>query len=263
MSMLRILGNNRKLCDGISRRDLIQAGALSLFGVTLDQVFALHAAQAASGSPAAPRSFGKAQTVLILYLYGTPGQLDTGDMKHDGPEETCGPVKPVRTSSPGIEICEHMPRVARWMHRVSTVRTMTHEYPIHGVAYALTGSGATDLAMETNARDPRHWPYFGSVVDYVETTARRRQGLPGGDLPNNVLLPHRFGRPGPQPQWLGTAWAPAVTSWKGKSTGADPYGQGRENPYGGITPDTRFRFTERAPEEGITLDRLQRRRSLL
>jgi hypothetical protein len=117
--------------------------------------------------------------------------------------------------------------------------------------------------METNPRDPRHWPYFGSVIDYVESTARRQRGEAGGDLPNNVILPHRFGRPGPQPQWLGQGWAPAVTSWTGKSTGEDPYGQGRENPYGGITPDTRFRFTERAAGEEITLDRLQRRRSLL
>jgi hypothetical protein len=263
MSILRILGNNRKLCDGITRRDLIQAGALSLFGVTLDQVLALQAAQAASGNPTGARSFGKAKSVLILFLYGSPGQLDTWDMKPEAPEGIRGPFKPIRTSNPSLEICEHMPRVAHWMHRVATVRTMTHAYPIHGVAYALTGRGETDLAMETNPRDPRHWPYFGSVVDYVESMARRRRGEPGGDLPNNVLLPHRFGRPGPQPQWLGAGWAPAVTSWTGKPTGEDPYGQGRENPYGGITPETRFRFTERSPGEEITLDRLQRRRSLL
>jgi hypothetical protein len=296
VSILRILGNNRKLCDGISRRDLIQAGALSLFGLTMSDLFRLEYVPAAAstlnaqGSTLKARTFGRAKSVVILFLYGSPGQLDTWDMKPDQPESIRGPFKPIRTSNPSIEVCEHLPRTAKWMHRVATVRTMTHEYPIHGVAFALTGTGRTDLAMETNTRDPRHWPYFGSVIDYVETTERRRRNderrttndqrparrgaernslvvgrssLVGSDeLPNNVILPHRFGRPGPQPQWLGAGWGPAVTNWVGKSTGADPYGQGRENPYGGITPETRFQLMERDAGRDITLDRLHRRFSL-
>src|SRR5439155_4295944 len=174
MPVLRILGNNRKLCDGISRRDLIQAGALSLFGLTMSDVFRLQEAQAAA-VPANPSpTFGKAKSVLILFLYGSPGQLDTWDMKPDAPEEIRGPFKPIRTSNPGIDICEHMPRVAKWMHRVTTVRTMTHTYPNHGVAFSLTGTGRTDLPMETNSQDPRHWPFFGSVVDYLESSESDR-----------------------------------------------------------------------------------------
>src|SRR5947207_4378579 len=172
MSILRILGNNRKLCDGISRRDLIQAGALSLFGLTMSDLFRLQEAQAALATtddrrPTTDRTFGKAKSVVILFLYGSPGQLDTWDMKPEQPEEIRGPFRPIWTSNSSIEICEHMPRVAKWMHRVATVRTMTHAYPIHGVAFSLTGTGRTALAMETKARDPRHWPYFGSVVAYV------------------------------------------------------------------------------------------------
>jgi hypothetical protein len=267
MSILRILGNNRKLCDGISRRDLIQAGALSLFGLTWSDLLRLEEVQAASGTGKtdSTRTFGRAKSVLILFLYGSPGQLDTWDMKPDAPEEIRGPFKPIRTSNPSIDICEHMPRVAKWMHRVATVRTMTHEYPIHGVAFSLTGTGRTDLAMETNDQDPRHWPYFGSVVDYVDSkgppasTKRRR----ASDLPQNIILPHRFGRPGTNPHWLGGGWAPAVTHWVGKSTGADPYGQGRENPYGGITPDTRFQLMQEGESPDVTLDRLKHRFSLM
>lgn len=261
MSTVRILGNNRKLCDGISRRDLIQAGGASLFGLSLADVLSLQAAQAAPARGAG--TFGKAKSVIILFLYGSPSQLETWDMKPDAPEQIRGPFKPIRTSNPSIDISEHLPRMAKWMHRVSTVRTMTHEWPIHGVAFTLTGTGRTDLAMETNTRDPRHWPYFGSVVDYVETQERRRQGLPERTIPSNIYLPHRFGRPGPQPQWLGTGWSPVVTSWEGKSTGADPYGQGRENPYGGISPDTRFNFVPGQQSRNITVDRLSRRQSLL
>lgn len=267
MSILRILGNNRKLCDGLSRRDLIQAGALSLFGLTMSDLFRLQEAQAAQATnderPATnDRTFGKAKSVIILFLYGSPGQLDTWDMKPGQPEEIRGPFKPIRTTNPSIDICEHMPRVAKWMHRVATVRTMTHAYPIHGVAFAMTGTGRTDLAMETNGRDPRHWPYFGSVVDYVETAERRRRGIASRELPDNVILPHRMGRPGTEPQWLGAGWAPAISRWVGRSTGADPYGQGRENPFGGITPETRFEFMEQGGGRDISLDRLQRRFSL-
>ncbi len=267
--MLRILGNNKKVCGGFSRRDLIQAGGLSLYGLSLSDLLALQSAQAASGPgaaapPGGSRSFGKAKNVLLLFLYGSPPQLDTWDMKPDAPEDIRGPFKPIRTSNPAIDICEHFPRMAKWMHRVATVRTLTHEYPIHCASYALTGMGVTDLARETNPRDLRHWPYFGSVVEYVDTQERQREGLPASNLPNNIVLPHRFNRPGPQPHWLGAKWAPVVTSWEGKSTGADPYGQRRENPYGGISPETRFQFvpsTQGGPQ--LTLDRLSRRQSLL
>jgi hypothetical protein len=262
MSVVRILGNNKKTCDGVSRRDLIQAGALSLFGLTLGDLLSLQEAQAAASKPAS-RTFGKAKSVLILFLYGSPGQLDTWDMKPDAPEDIRGPFKPIRSSNPSIDISEHLPRMAKWMHRLSTVRTVTHDNPIHCVSYALTGMATTDLARETNTRDPRHWPYFGSVVDYVDTQARRREGLPERTIPNNLILPHRFGRPGPQPHWLGAGWAPVVSSWEGKSTGADPYGQGRENPYGGITPETKFHFSPGQQSRDITVDRLSRRQSIL
>ena len=263
--MLRILGNNRKLCDGVSRRDLIQAGAASFAGLSLSQLLALQEVQAAAAPPSgkAPRSFGRAKSVLILFLYGSPAQLDTWDMKPNAPADIRGPFKPIRTSNPSIEICELLPKMAKWMHRVATVRSVTHEYPIHCVSFALTGMGVTDLAREVNVRDPRHWPYFGSVVDYLEATERRKAGKADSPIPTNIVLPHRFGRPGPQPHWLGSEWAPVVTSWHGKSTGADPYGQGRENPYGGITPDTRFEFSSKGEGPSLTVDRLSRRYSML
>ncbi|MFN3649525.1 MAG: DUF1501 domain-containing protein [Armatimonadota bacterium] len=263
MSRVRILGNGARACDGITRRDLIQAGALSLYGLTLADVLQLKEAQAAPAPAGAGRSFGKAKNVLILFLYGSPGQVDTWDMKPDAPEDIRGPFKPIRTSNPSIDICEHLPKMAKWMHRVATVRSVTHEYPIHCVSYALTGMATTDLARETNTRDPRHWPYFGSVVDYLDTEARRKQGLADSPVPNNIILPHRFRRPGPQPHWLGSGWAPVEASWEGKSTGEDPYGQGRENPYGGISPDTKFHFMPGSTARDLTLDRLSRRAGIL
>lgn len=254
IDMLRILGNQRKLCDGLNRRDLIRAGAVSSLGLSLPHLLNSGAVSAAGGA------FGRAKSVLILFLYGSPSQVDTWDMKPDQPEEIRGPFRPIRTSNPAIEISENFPLMAKWMHRVATVRTLTHPYPIHGVSFALTGMPDTDLARETNTRDPRHWPYFGSALDYVESRGREQQA---GRAPRNIILPHTFRRPGPQPHWLGTAWAPVTTSWEGKSTGEDPYGQGRENPYGGISPDTRFFYTPKQGSYDLTLDRMSRRYSLL
>lgn len=264
MSVVRILGNNKKTCDGVSRRDLVHAGGLSLFGLTLGDILTLQSAQKAVAAPAVGRrSFGSAKSVIVLFLYGSPGQLDTWDMKPDAPSDIRGPFKPIRTSNSSIDISENLPKMAKWMDRITTVRTVTHEYPIHCASFALTGMATTDLARETNPKDTRHWPYFGSVVDYVDSAAEKRAGQALPPVPRNLVLPHRFHRPGPQPHWLGTGWAPVVSSWEGKSTGKDPYEQGRENPYGGISPDTKFRFMPGNPSPDLTLDRLSRRKSIL
>ena len=71
------------------------------------------------------------------------------------------------------------------MDRVTVVRSLTHPYPIHGVAFALTGTPTIDGPMELNPRDPRHHPFLGSVVDFLQR--RGRQGQAG--VPNNVALP--------------------------------------------------------------------------
>ena len=103
MSVVRILGNNKKTCDGLSRRDLIHAGGLAFYGLTLADVLALQTA--AQAAPAARgRTFGKAKSVIVLFLYGSPPQLDTWDMKPDAPQDIRGPFKPIRTSNPSIDI---------------------------------------------------------------------------------------------------------------------------------------------------------------
>lgn len=262
--MLRVLSNGSRLCDGITRRDLLQAGGMSMMGLSLADILAMQQVQASEPAfTVQTKSFGKAKNVLILFLYGSPPHLDLWDMKPDAPEDIRGLYKPVRTNNPDIDLSPLLPRMGKWMNKVSTVRSLTHEWPLHTVAYTLTGMGQTDLALETNPRDPRHWPYFGSLVDYIDTQRRRAEGLPDNPVPTNLILPHRFTRPGPQPHWLGTRWAPTTASWEGKSTGADPFGQGRENPYGGITPETKFQFMPGQTARNITVDRLSRRRSIL
>jgi hypothetical protein len=270
--MLRILGSEKKLCDGVSRRDMLWAGGLSLFGLGLGDYLRLTAAQAADG--AAPRSFGRAKSCILLYLYGSPSQLELADMKPDAPLEVRGELKPIRSALPGCDVCELLPNVARILDRLTVVRSMTHPYPIHGVAYALTGIPQIDVPMELDPRDARHWPFIGSVVDYLE-----RQGHPRrpGAVPHNIGLPWPFSsqrvgevpRAGPYAAFLGSAYNPLWTDFRGQATRTITKTLGQDQlemlePYVGISPESRFELaaaTRLAPE--VTLDRLERRRSLL
>src|SRR5204862_6216679 len=144
----------------------------------------------AQGSPAPARpsrTFGRAKACILLYLYGAPSQLETFDMKPSAPAEIRGELRPIRSSLPGLDVCELFPNMARVMDRMTVVRSMTHPYPIHGVAYATTGTPVIDVPMELNPRDGRHWPFIGSVFDYVERNhgsgQARRRGVPR----NNAL----------------------------------------------------------------------------
>src|SRR5688572_10867604 len=98
--MLRVLGSPKKLCNGLTRREMLHAGGLGLFGLSLGDLLRLQT-QAASPSTALP-NFGKAKACILLYLYGSPSQLETVDMKLDAPDEIKGEMKSIRSSLPGL-----------------------------------------------------------------------------------------------------------------------------------------------------------------
>src|SRR5438094_888687 len=185
-SMLRILGSPKRACSGWTRREMLQAGALGFFGLSLEHLWRLGHLQAAPLGPP-PRSFGRAKCCILLHLYGSPSQIETFDMKPDAPPEIRGELKPISSSLPGLDVCELLPNLAGVMDRCTVVRSMTHPYPIHGVAYALTGVPHIDVPMELNPHDQRHWPFVGSVVDYLGQRASRKT-----TLPTTLGLPVRF-----------------------------------------------------------------------
>src|SRR5438094_795721 len=99
--MLRILGARRAACDRVSRRELLCAGGLSLFGgLTLPRLFELKA-QAAQRPP-------RIRSVVLVNLFGGPSHLDMFDLKPDAPAEVRGEFKPIDTRVPGLQICEHL-----------------------------------------------------------------------------------------------------------------------------------------------------------
>jgi hypothetical protein len=272
--MLRILGSAKRLCSGWTRREMLRAGGLGLLGVSLADALRLAQTQAARPPDSLQKSFGRAKACILLYLYGAPSQLETFDMKPEAPVEVRGELKPIRSRLPGLDVCELLPNAARVMDRVTVVRSLTHPYPLHGVAYALTGVPLIDVPMELNPRDPRHWPFLGSVVDYL---GRRKPGAKRSGMPNNIALPFPFStrrvgevaRAGPYAAFLGGAYNPVWTEFHGRATRnmvktLQEQKLDVAEPYMGITPDSRFELATATelPRE-ITLDRLDGRRSLV
>lgn len=269
--MLRVLGSATKLCDGLTRREALHIGGLGAFGLGLSDALRLQSAQ---GSPDEfAQTFGKAKACILLFPYGSPPQHETFDPKPEAPAEIQGEMKAIPTVVPGLSICDHLPRMAAVMDKVTVVRSATHPYPLHCVAYTTSGIPEYDVSLETRPRDPRQWPYIGSVVDYVDR--RRAPGvLPG--LPQNIGLPWLLNSKsdlvplaGPYAAFLGQAYDPFWPVYDGKGTRIGPKlsdAQTREvlDPYAGLSPDGRFVVSETArPNENLTLDRLNRRRSLL
>src|SRR6516225_9954661 len=115
-------------CDGLTRREVLRVGALGFGGLTLPGLLRSREAQAGADRPA--RSPG-ARSVIILFLSGGPSQLDMWDLKPEAPEEVRGTFRPIATDVPGIQICEHMPRMARLAGRYTIVRSLSHSDADH------------------------------------------------------------------------------------------------------------------------------------
>jgi hypothetical protein len=280
--MLRILGNPRQLCDGATRREFLRAGGLGLAGLTLPQLWQLRqaAADAKQGEPpahAGDKSFGRAKSIILLHLYGGPSQLETFDPKPDAPAEVRGELGSIESTLPGCRVCELLPLSAQVMDRTTVLRSMTHPYPVHGVAYALTGIPKIEVPMELSPRDPAHWPFFGSVVEFLAAERRQATGSPPPHVPNNVALPFPFSsrrvgevpRAGPYAAFLGSQFDPLWTDFRGRPTAGitktlRDMTFTDHDPYVGVDEDAHFTLPSgmNLPAE-VTLDRLNRRRSLL
>ena len=274
--MLRILGSARTLCGGMTRRDLLRVGGLGLAGLSLPEILGFQHA-AAKAATARAKSFGRAKSIILIHLYGSPSQIEWVDPKPNAPVEIRGELGSIRSNLPGLDVCELLPNFAKVMDRTTVLRSMTHPYPLHGVAFALTGVPTLDLPAELNPRDPRNWPFFGSVVDYIES---RREGLRPAErraVPANIALPFRFSsrrvgevpRAGPYATFLGAEFDPVWTDYVGAATKglAKTLADKRfdeNDPYIGLAPDSHF-FVPAATNlhDDLTLDRLNRRKSLV
>src|SRR5262245_54014094 len=122
-------------CERFHRRDFLKFGTAGLLGLGLPELLRLEAQAAAKGER-------KATGVILLWLAGGPATIDMWDLKPDAPEGIRGEFKPIATKVNGIQISEHLPRVAKVMDWAALVRSLHHSIPEHGVgtSYMLTGN---------------------------------------------------------------------------------------------------------------------------
>jgi hypothetical protein len=269
--MLRFLGSRKTLCDGLSRRDLLHAGGLGLFGLGLADLFRLLPLQAGPRDTRRAAHFGQARACILIHLFGAAPQHETFDPKPDAPVEIQGEMKAIASSVPGVRVGEGLPRIARIVDRLTVVRSLTHRWPFHGVHYALSGIPTISPTVEADPNDRTLWPFLGSVVDYMD---ERRLGRRPPAVPRNMALPFRlYSRAnfrllgGPYAGFLGSRYDPVWTDFPAGGTRAVPNlanKPGVLDPYGGIRPTDRFDLAgEGALLADLTPQRVGLRRSLL
>ena len=173
-------GSSGRLCDGVSRREILRAGGLGLLGLS---AAGLDRLQAASVKP----RVGKAKSCILLFLIGGPPQHSTWDPKPSASEEIRGAFGPVATSVPGTQFCELMPKTASLADRIAVLRSVVTNDNAHSSSgYAmLTGRPHQPLNFENaNPGAPNDWPTLGAVVQYLHQGQR--------ELPPSIRLPHHI-----------------------------------------------------------------------
>jgi uncharacterized protein (DUF1501 family) len=254
--MLTIQGPNRPAASGIGRRDLLRAGGAGLLGLTLPKLLA---AEDQQSTPAA-----KAKSVIFLMLFGGPSQLETFDMKPTATDQIRGPFRPIACRTPDLLISEHLPRTANISDKFCVVRTMTHSFNDHsgGGHYLQTGKRWHVPIGGGFTPTPKDWPSVGSVVEYLD---QQRFGL-NTPMPSYMVVPNSLGRlelagqyprPGEHAGWLGRRYNPLTTQIDKKSMDDNPYWRDCSD------EELTFQIAGMVAREGITLDRLQLRQSLL
>lgn len=168
----------------LRRRDILEAGALGVCGLSLGSMFAgqSHAA-AATASAGKPAGFGRAKRCILLFMWGGPSHLDTWDLKPNAPVEVRGEFKPISTNVPDIQISEHFPRLAKHADKYAIIRSMTHDDPAHlsSVHSLMTGRLAPRPKSDAEPPSRRDWPQIGTFLGRLKPTESA--------LPSSVTLP--------------------------------------------------------------------------
>src|SRR5262245_48071006 len=106
-------------CDGLSRRDLLRLGTAGLFGSAVTLPGLLEGRARAAGKGQATKDV----SLIFLFLHGGLSTIDTFDLKPDAPKEFRGEFRPIATNLPGLQVCEHLPRLAKQMDKLALIRS--------------------------------------------------------------------------------------------------------------------------------------------
>ena len=161
-----------------TRRQLLQAGSIGLLGLKMSDLAAMRT-QADDTSEPPPRS------VIFIFLTGGASQHDTFDMKPEGPSDFRGEFAPIQTKTPGIEICEHFPRLAQQSHRWSLVRSLTHQDNGHQSGTYIMLTGQQDISPFRFGRPHGNdWPSIAAIAGAVSPQRN--------NLPRSMVLPEKI-----------------------------------------------------------------------
>ncbi len=214
-----------------NRRAALKIGGLGLLGLNMPSLL-----QAEETS----KIIAKAKHVIFLFQWGGPSHVDMFDRKPDAPDGVRSPIGGIKTSVPGLDLCEGLEEVARRMDRVTLVRSVTHTMKNHNSAgyYALTGHAPP--SDDQRLRDSMElYPGYGCVVDKLSPPAE-------SGAPTHVAYPHviRDGSitPGQHASFLGKAHDPLFFA---------------EDPN-----DKNFRLPELSLPASLSIERLERRRQM-
>jgi hypothetical protein len=160
----------------LPRRQLLRVGALGIAGLALPDVLR---------HEAAARTVAPAHSVIYLFQSGGPAQHETWDLKPDAPSTVRGEFRPIETVAPGVQICEHLPQLARRADRFALLRSFSHSSNDHSLGHhiMLTGRGGSPVGFDPNRPTINDWPSLAAIVSYASRTS-------SDALPPAVVLPH-------------------------------------------------------------------------
>ena len=153
-------------CDGIQRRDFLAWGVLGASPLTVvDYLRAERTMEAQQRH---------ANAGIFIFLNGGPSHQDSFDLKPNAPAQFRGAFRPIATSVPGMEICEHLPKLAKCANKFSILRGVTHTFSAHSLGTTYVNTGTRPLAS-------LDYPGYGSVV--------AKENPSDLDLPSYVAIP--------------------------------------------------------------------------
>jgi uncharacterized protein (DUF1501 family) len=247
-----------------TRRIALQAGAIGLLGLGMNHVDGLRA-MAAENSPA---TSSRRKSVIYIFLSGGLAQHDSFDPKPQAPDSIRGEFTPIATKTPGIQICEHLPRLAACSDKWALVRSLTHPYNEHSIGHhvMLTGRTTTPAGFDPNRPTARDYPSLAAVVNRV--VPPRNNLPPAAVLPEKLI--HVTGRtiPGQFAGEMGSSFDPwfiEASRYRDANYthGAFPeYGFQRQR--GKATPENyRYEAPRLELSQGVTRDQFLARHTLL
>ncbi|GAB4145790.1 MAG: hypothetical protein Tsb009_18130 [Planctomycetaceae bacterium] len=202
--MFSIHDHPTSLCDNISRRELLRIGGLSSLGLSLPNL--LQAREDLQRNNSDP-TFGRAKSIIYLWLQGGPPQHETFDPKPLAPAEIRGPFQPIQTNVAGIQFCELLPRVARIADKLAVVRSLSTGNNIHSASGYHVLTGYKYRGPNARAISPIDWPYIGSIVKLLKPS-EKLPPLSTVWIPRRMRLNENVMPAGQTAGFLGRQWDP-------------------------------------------------------